>query len=160
MLFTFRKADSVKFPESVPLTLPNLVRFILHHATYDLRMDTAVDVCTKSCIEKNLRRVSLAVVSCIKKQKVLENRMEKLESRYKMSQTSVRFKSSVRAVRKRLRDIDKQYRNAFILLKFLKSSEKLIDKDKLKNVLNNKKYMKVDRHPNKELERTESQSEL
>jgi hypothetical protein len=38
----------MKFPERMAMTLPNLIKFVLNHATHDLRMDTAVDVCTKS----------------------------------------------------------------------------------------------------------------
>ncbi|XP_076075013.1 thioredoxin domain-containing protein 11-like [Mytilus galloprovincialis] len=140
-----RKAESVKYPETLPLTLPNLIKFVLHHTTHDLRMDTAVDVCTKSCIEKNLRRVSEAIVLNIKRRQLLQNHIEKLKLQYKTRQTSVRFKSGVKVLSIRLKKIDKQYKNAFILLKFLKSSQKILDKDKLKNVLESKNNIIIEK---------------
>ncbi|KAK6170535.1 hypothetical protein SNE40_018909 [Patella caerulea] len=48
-----RKSDSVVYPESVPYTLSNLVRFILKHSTFKLRTEAAVSVCTKTCIQRN-----------------------------------------------------------------------------------------------------------
>lgn len=156
----FRKAESVKYPETLPLTLPNLIKFVLHHTTHDLRMDTAVDVCTKSCIEKNLRRVSEAIVLNIKRRQLLQNHIEKLKLQYKTRQTSVRFKSGVKVLSIRLKKIDKQYKNAFILLKFLKSSQKILDKDKLKNVLESKNNIIIEKDLASSVVRYEVHDEL
>ncbi|XP_060076099.1 thioredoxin domain-containing protein 11-like [Ylistrum balloti] len=54
-----RKSDSVVFPASIPKTLPNLIKFVLHHSTHDLRLDTAADICSDLCIKHN--RVVVAV---------------------------------------------------------------------------------------------------
>ncbi|XP_033748582.1 thioredoxin domain-containing protein 11-like [Pecten maximus] len=48
-----RKSESVVFPASIPKTLPNLIKFVLHHSTHDLRLDTAVDICSNSCMNHN-----------------------------------------------------------------------------------------------------------
>lgn len=136
----------MKFPERMAMTLPNLIKFVLNHATHDLRMDTAVDVCTKSCIHKNLRKVSETIVFNIRRRQLIESRIEKLKLQYHMKELSVHFKSTVNVLNKRLKHIDRQYKNAFILLKFLKSSQVMLDKDKLKNVLENKNIIKIDNH--------------
>lgn len=48
-----RKADSVAFPYSISLTLPNLIRFVLQHATFTTRLHLAADVCSLTCVREN-----------------------------------------------------------------------------------------------------------
>ena len=53
----FRKADSIKFPDDIPKSLPNLIRFILYHSTHQLQLDSAVSMCSQDCIERNKKLV-------------------------------------------------------------------------------------------------------
>ena len=56
-----RKSDSIVFPDSEPKTLPNLIRFVLSHATSDLRLDTLLDVCNKQCLNYNKAKISYSL---------------------------------------------------------------------------------------------------
>ncbi|KAK7489104.1 hypothetical protein BaRGS_00019618 [Batillaria attramentaria] len=49
-----RKADSVAFPSSISMTLPNLIRFVLQHSTFTTRLHLAADVCSTTCVNENL----------------------------------------------------------------------------------------------------------
>ncbi|XP_064609411.1 thioredoxin domain-containing protein 11-like [Liolophura sinensis] len=61
-----RKADSVVFPNALPKTLPNLIKFVLRHSSQVLRLDTARGICSMSCIRRNRREVSFTIVELYK----------------------------------------------------------------------------------------------
>ncbi|XP_038619889.1 thioredoxin domain-containing protein 11 isoform X2 [Tachyglossus aculeatus] len=46
-----RKDRSVKYPEELPITLPNLLKFILHYADPPSAAASSADSCTKECLQ-------------------------------------------------------------------------------------------------------------
>ncbi|XP_051994224.1 thioredoxin domain-containing protein 11 isoform X1 [Xyrauchen texanus] len=58
-----RKQMSVKFPENTPVTLPNLLRFILQHSSHTPREETGSGVGSKSLLEAELHTLQQEVFS-------------------------------------------------------------------------------------------------
>ncbi|XP_069124262.1 thioredoxin domain-containing protein 11-like [Argopecten irradians] len=151
-----RKSDSVVFPASIPKTLPNLIKFVLHHSTYDLRLDTAADICSNSCISHN-RAVVAATIENFRSQnhqytKRLRRLMSQLKSLVKtqslqpyseaMSTECLsssdpleddlslhrrrKLHSSIAYVQKQIRKTEKRLNNAIHLHKYLINHKKFI----------------------------------
>ncbi|OWF53332.1 thioredoxin domain-containing protein 11-like [Mizuhopecten yessoensis] len=76
-----RKSDSVVFPASIPKTLPNLIKFVLHHSTHDLRLDTAADICSNSCIDHNRVVVAATIETLRMRSHQYTRRLRRLMSR-------------------------------------------------------------------------------
>ena len=53
-----RKTESVSFPDHLAKTLPNLLQFILRYATPELRLQTSLSICSRTCIHNNLQSSS------------------------------------------------------------------------------------------------------
>ena len=49
----FSKANSIVFPKSVEMSLPNVIRFVLQHSNHNLRLQTALAVCSPACLGRN-----------------------------------------------------------------------------------------------------------
>ncbi|KAK3594865.1 hypothetical protein CHS0354_005939 [Potamilus streckersoni] len=75
------KSDSVMFPDSVRKTLPNLIKFTLHHAAYSEQLHTAFSLCSQRCVAKNLRKTK-KTLHCLKQDRLrLLHKMLWLKSR-------------------------------------------------------------------------------
>lgn len=75
-----RKQDSVVFSEELPKSLPNLIRFVLHHATHSVRLRTdTAQRCTSRCINTNLQNAFNRISILDKQLKRLEHRLARLE---------------------------------------------------------------------------------
>lgn len=73
-----RKTDSILFPVNKDLTLVNLVHFVLKHGTFDTRLQLASDVCSRSCIQQNLRRSTSLLHRLQNKQTKLQTELHEL----------------------------------------------------------------------------------
>lgn len=56
-----RKADSVEFPDDVPITTTNLIQFVLTHCHREIRLRTALSLCSAQCISHN-RKLALSKI--------------------------------------------------------------------------------------------------
>lgn len=75
-----RKQDSIVFSEELPKSLPNLIRFVLHHATHSVRLRTdTAQRCTSRCINTNLQNAFNRISILDKQLKRLEHRLARLE---------------------------------------------------------------------------------
>jgi hypothetical protein len=70
--------------------------------------------CHKMTIKVNLRKVSETLVFNIRRRQLIESRIEKLKLQYHTKELSVHFKSAVNVLNKRLKHIDRQYKNAWM----------------------------------------------
>ena len=50
----FRKSESEVFPDHLQKNLHNLVMFILKYSTHSIKLETSLEICSKSCIAANL----------------------------------------------------------------------------------------------------------
>ncbi|KAI1726731.1 thioredoxin domain-containing protein 11 [Ditylenchus destructor] len=53
----YRPSESSAFPRNLPLTVPNLMAFILSRAQPELRWRLAITACTPECLQKNMQQM-------------------------------------------------------------------------------------------------------
>ncbi|XP_025095918.1 thioredoxin domain-containing protein 11-like isoform X3 [Pomacea canaliculata] len=98
------KADSYRFPENLQPTLPNLIRFVLQHATSVSRLHLVSDVCSETCAHQNVdfARQSLRILqSKMKRLMVRLAQMNLLEGPH----SSSKYHSSLSVLLKRRSDV-------------------------------------------------------
>ncbi|KAI1728517.1 thioredoxin domain-containing protein 11 [Ditylenchus destructor] len=57
----YRPTESSAFPRNLPLTVPNLMAFILSRAQPELRWRLAITACTPECLRKNMQQMDLFI---------------------------------------------------------------------------------------------------
>ncbi|KAI8794915.1 thioredoxin domain-containing protein 11-like isoform X3 [Biomphalaria glabrata] len=75
-----QKADSIVYPSDEDMSLTKLIRFVLHHATYDTKVRLAADVCSTACIQANIAHSSQVL-------EMLRLRQASLQSQLSMRET-------------------------------------------------------------------------
>ncbi|XP_059165869.1 thioredoxin domain-containing protein 11-like isoform X2 [Physella acuta] len=70
------KSDSIVFPASREKSLVNLIRFVLQHSTPDTKLHLAADVCTRTCIQRNLLQSSLLLQELRQKEKLVQDKLQ------------------------------------------------------------------------------------
>ncbi len=119
----FRKSDSSVFPDYIPAILPNLIRFVLQHSSQPLRVETALGVCSKTCIQKNRQYALGARHALQQKQTRLHHRRNTLNAHNHLSDIARTFtdiskkhcQTRLQQTRRKLKVIEK-------LLVFLEAS--------------------------------------
>ncbi|KAL3877848.1 hypothetical protein ACJMK2_035492 [Sinanodonta woodiana] len=123
------KSDSVMFPESIPKTLPNLVKFTLHHAVFTEQLHTALTLCSRRCVAKNLRKTK-RTLHCLKQdrhrllRKILRLKSRSIASHKQSDPDMSKIKSSwitatLKIISKTIVEKDKKTRKAELLGKIL-----------------------------------------
>ncbi|XP_013398415.1 thioredoxin domain-containing protein 11 [Lingula anatina] len=56
-----RKEDSVHFPDHLAKSVPNLINFVLQHASKSLKVRAALELCSGSCIQSNKHNTAEAI---------------------------------------------------------------------------------------------------
>ncbi|XP_022316420.2 thioredoxin domain-containing protein 11-like [Crassostrea virginica] len=112
-----RKEDSVVFPSNFPKSLPNLIKFILAHATSDLKTDTIVDVCSKACVDHNRKRVIHVMTHLRARRRNIKRRINLLLSRRARGRSLPR--GSLQSLWRRYRTVQRKIWNASLLQKLL-----------------------------------------
>ncbi|XP_012936183.2 thioredoxin domain-containing protein 11 isoform X2 [Aplysia californica] len=129
-----RKADSVIFPEDKDKSLVNLIRFVLRHATYDTRLHLAADVCSKTCIQKNIVRSQARIQQLRRKSARLQLQLHHVSeatagSRDTASvsegEVDLRYYANLSAdfLKRKLKDIQTNIEGLIRLLSYLQSNE-------------------------------------
>ncbi|CAH1794398.1 unnamed protein product, partial [Owenia fusiformis] len=78
-----RKADSVSYPEFLPKTLPNLIKFILKYSTKSLKLQTVLGTCTQPCVQHNKKLVRQRIQNLAQDIEMLNNRRDKFKKHLK-----------------------------------------------------------------------------
>ncbi|KAJ8319250.1 hypothetical protein KUTeg_004341 [Tegillarca granosa] len=120
----YRKADSVMFPETTPKTLPNLIKFVMNHATHDLRMDTAVYVCSKYCRKRNLENSIYLIHTLRRRNMVTRQRIKHLSTSLTSDDINnggqkYSHRRTVNVLTQKLQKLEKQLHYATLLKKYL-----------------------------------------
>lgn len=147
-----RKQDSVVFSEELPKSLPNLIRFVLHHATHSVRLRTnTAHRCTTPCITTNLQNAVNRISILDKQLKRLKLRLSRLEgfvfrsnllnasSRDIPKTTPVQGKNSLHALRshwgQQVRKKQRQKQICHKLVLLLQRTRESLDKVELINFM-------------------------
>lgn len=112
-----RKEDSVVFPSNFPKSLPNLIKFILAHAKRDLKTDTVVDICSKTCVNHNRRRVVHVMTHLRAKRRNIKRRISLLLNRRAHGKPVL--KEALRSLWRTYRTVQRKIWNASLLQKLL-----------------------------------------
>lgn len=56
LLFIFSRSDSSVFPASLPLTVPNLIAYVVSRCQPEVSWRLALSVCSSSCLDHNRQR--------------------------------------------------------------------------------------------------------
>ncbi|XP_061181878.1 thioredoxin domain-containing protein 11-like [Saccostrea echinata] len=113
----YRKEDSVIFPSNVSRTLPNLIKFILSHATSEVKTDTVVDICSKTCVSHNRRQVVRAMTHLRARKRNIKRRLNLLLQR--RAQGRVVVEGGLRSLWVRYRTVQRKVWKASLLQKLL-----------------------------------------
>ena len=105
------------FPSNFPKSLPNLIKFILAHATSDLKTDTIVDVCSKVCVDHNRKRVIHVMTHLRARRRNIKRRINLLLSRRARGRSLPR--GSLQSLWRRYRTVQRKIWNASLLQKLL-----------------------------------------
>lgn len=54
LIFICRKNENAVFPEHLKKSLSNLVRFVLRYSSQSVKLQTSLEICSKSCLTSNL----------------------------------------------------------------------------------------------------------
>lgn len=68
------------FPENLQKTLPNLVVFILRHTTHNLKLETSLNICSKTCVNSNIDASSQRVLRINNEVINLQRRIHSMEN--------------------------------------------------------------------------------
>ncbi|XP_041365008.1 thioredoxin domain-containing protein 11-like [Gigantopelta aegis] len=118
-----RKADSIVFPRSVEMSLPNLIRFVLQHSNHKLRLQAALAVCSVTCIRRNRDYARSSRRDLEQRRLRLQGTLMHLLSTVDTG-TAARRKYtelSIRSVSRRLMEMSKEISVVVRLLKLLES---------------------------------------
>ncbi|KAK0056236.1 thioredoxin domain-containing protein 11-like isoform X1 [Biomphalaria pfeifferi] len=75
-----RKADSIVYPSDEDMSLTKLIRFVLHHATYDTKVRLAADACSTACIQANIAHSSQVLETLHLRQASLQSQLSMRET--------------------------------------------------------------------------------
>ncbi|XP_067672608.1 thioredoxin domain-containing protein 11-like isoform X1 [Haliotis asinina] len=139
-----RKADSVVFPDTIAVTMSNLIRFVLQHSTQSLRVETALGVCSKACIQKNREYAVNARYSLQKKETRLRRHLNMINAEWEHLSTTARMFRDIS--QKHIHIILQQTRRKLLVVdqlqQFLQSSNGVyIEHSKLRQFMSDHKLL-------------------
>ncbi|KAL4240189.1 Thioredoxin domain-containing protein 11 [Mactra antiquata] len=132
----YRKSDSVQYPENVPKTVPNLVKFLLFHSNHSLQVDTAMHACTPKCVKKNIDRALSEISKLEASINRLERRATTLLTRPLDSANYNKYVKAALVSLKRAQDVKTfKLRKAQLLNYFLQKDFKRFDKQMMLEII-------------------------
>ncbi|KAK3089612.1 hypothetical protein FSP39_005028 [Pinctada imbricata] len=133
-----RKAESVVFPEYAAKSLSNLIEFVLAHASNSVRTETAADICSKKCIETNLKHTRLIITKLRRERNNIVRRIKSLSKRLDdkgIKETADRPKGSVKVLWRIMNDIQRRIKRATQLKSHLSRSTGKLSIDELHKIV-------------------------